>query len=263
MTMTTRRLTYRIAPLAAALLFATTLSACGKHDNDANGTGNTTAANAPADTTGAGATAPNGSTNAPAGGATATTTDNTAMANTSGTSAGTAMDNTAAGTTTGSMSSSGSATPATTSADASAMAGDMGTGPVTATQFYQEALNGGQKEIDASKMAEKSSNAQVKALAKTIIADHTALGDKVKAAAGPNPPTPASPDLSSLTGKTGKDLDKAYVDLMVSDHQKDIPKFENASKNADSDKAKQLATAALPKLKKHLEMAQKVQSSLQ
>lgn len=238
--MITKRLTYRIAPLAAALLVATTLAACNKHDSD--DTANTTAANAPADTTGAGATAPNG--NPPAA-------DNTAMADTGAASTTTPMDNTTAG-----------AMPATTNADASAMAGDMSTGPITATQFYQEALSGGQKEIDASKMAEKSSNAEVKALAKTILADHTALGDKVKAAAGANPPTPASPDLSSLTGKTGADLDKAYVDLMVSDHQKDIPMFENASKNADTDKAKQLATAALPKLHKHLDMAQKVQSSM-
>lgn len=248
--MTTKRLTYRVAPLAAALVIATTLGACNRHDKDDTAA---TAANAPAASATVASTAP--------AGATATTGDNTAMANTSGTTAGTAMDNTAAGTTAGDMSRSGSATPATTSADASAMGADMSTGPITATQFYQEALDGGQKEIDASKMAEKSGNAQVKALAKTILADHTALGDKVKAAAGATA-KPASPDLSSLTGKTGKDLDKAYVDLMVSDHQKDIPMFENASKNADSDKAKQLATAALPKLHKHLDMAQKVQSSL-
>jgi len=158
----------------------------------------------------------------------------------------------------GSMS---SAAPASTTANA--MGGDMGaTGPITDTDFYRNALSGGEKEIAASKLAEKSSNADVKSLAKTIITDHTALGDKVKAAAGASAPTPATPDMSELTGKTGADLDKAYVDMMVSDHQKDIPMFENASKNASTDKAKQLATAALPKLRKHLDMAQKAQASL-
>ncbi|NUS38137.1 MAG: DUF4142 domain-containing protein [Lysobacter sp.] len=249
----TQRTTFRIAPLATALLLATTLAACAKHENE------NTAATAPAATS----TAPYASAATQPGGATATTSDNTAMANTSGTSAGTTMGNTAAGTTTGSMSSSGGATPATTSADASAMANEMSSGPITDTDFYREAINGGQKEIDASRLAEKSSNAEVKALAKAVIADHSALDDKVKAAAGAHASAPTSPDLSSLTGKTGKDLDKAYVDMLVSDHQKDISMFENASRNASTDKAKQLATAALPKLHKHLDMAQKVQSSLQ
>lgn len=149
-----------------------------------------------------------------------------------------------------------------TAGDASAMAGAATSGPITDTDFYQQALSGGEKEIAASKMAEKSSNAKVKELAKAIIADHTSLGDKVKAAAGANAPTPATPDTSALSGKTGADLDKAYVDMMVSDHQTDIPMFENASKNASTDKAKQLASAALPKLKKHLDMAQKAQASL-
>ena len=146
----------------------------------------------------------------------------------------------------------------------SGMASDMGatSGPISDTDFYQHALSGGEKEIAASKMAEKSSNADVKALAKTVIADHTALGEKVKAAAGANAPTPATPDTSELAGKSGADLDKAYVDMMLADHQKDIPMFENASKNASTDQAKQLASAAVPKLKKHLDMAQKAQASL-
>ena len=110
-------------PLALALLLATTLAACNRHDNDdtANGAGDTSEA-----TETAGAVAPNGTVNAPAGGDTATTSDNSAMSDTSGTQAGTAMDNTAAGTTTGDMSNSGSATPASTTST-SPPASDTGT----------------------------------------------------------------------------------------------------------------------------------------
>lgn len=97
------------APLALGLLLATTLAACNRHDDTANGAGDTSAA-----TDTAGAIAPNGTVNAPAGGDTATTSDNSAMSDTSGTQAGTAMDNSATGTTTGDMSNSGSATPAST-----------------------------------------------------------------------------------------------------------------------------------------------------
>ena len=218
--------TTRIAPIAAALVIALGLAGC-KRDNE-----NAETAPPPATT----ATAPMPETMPPP----ATTSGMPAPASTMPPAASTA----------------GGAT--------SGMASDMGatSGPITDTDFYQQALSGGEKEIAASKMAEKSGNAQVKDLAKAVIADHTALGDKVKAAAGANAPTPATPDTSALTGKTGADLDKAYVDMMVADHQKDIPMFENASKNASTDKAKQLASAALPKLKKHLDMAQKTQASL-
>ncbi|MGN6513431.1 MAG: DUF4142 domain-containing protein [Lysobacteraceae bacterium] len=238
----------RFAPLALATLAGLSLLAGCNHDNGNADTGNDMAAATPA--------APNATT--PADTTATTPADTTAMADANGMPPGTTADNasTMAGAT------PGTAAPAT-SADASAMAGDTAAGPVTDTAFYQEALSGGEKEIEASKLAEKSSDPQVKSLAKMIIADHTALGAKVKAAAGANPPTPATPDLSALTGKTGKDLDKAYVDMMVDDHQKDIPKFENASTNASTDQAKKLAGNALPTLRKHLEAAQKLQSTLQ
>jgi len=228
--------TTRTAPLAAALVIACGLVAgCNRSAENAE----TTAANPPAETTPPPATPPATTPATPA-------SDTNAMASANGTTTPATGE------------------PATTTGDASAMSGDnMGTsGPISDTDFYQKALSGGEKEIAASKLAEKSSNADVKALAKAVIADHTALGQKVKAAAGANAPTPATPDTSSLSGKTGADLDKAYVDMMVSDHQQDIPMFENASKNASTDKAKQLASAALPKLQKHLDMAQKAQASL-
>jgi putative membrane protein len=164
--------------------------------------------------------------------------------------------------------------PASTSA--SPMASDMAasnmpaesaatTGPVTDTAFYSEAMTGNQKEINSSQLVEKSgSSADVKTLAKKIEADHTAFDKKVKAAAGSNAATPSAADTtdSTLTGKTGADLDKAYVDAMVTDHQDAIPKFENAAKNASTDEAKKLANEALPKLRDHLKMAQDLQQKM-
>ena len=222
--------TTRIVPLAMALLAATALAGCNRNQEE-------TTAPPPASTTAPPAESmpPESTTAMPPAGTTAMPPASSTM----GMAAG----------------------PGATTAEAGMP--ESATGPVTDTQFYGDALSGGEKEIAASKMAEKSGNAEVKSLAKTIIADHTALGDKIKAAAGANAPTPSAPDLSELQGKTGKDLDKAYVDMMVSDHQKDIPMFENASKNASTDKAKQLATAALPKLRKHLDMAQKAQAAMQ
>jgi putative membrane protein len=141
----------------------------------------------------------------------------------------------------------------------------MASGPIAETDFYQQALAGGQKEIDASKMeAKDGSSADAKKLANELVADHTALGKKVQAAAGSGVTPPASDATppADLQGKTGKDLDTAWADMMVADHQKTIAMFENASTNASTDKAKKLASDALPTLRDHLKKSQDLQQKL-
>jgi putative membrane protein len=136
-------------------------------------------------------------------------------------------------------------------------------GPITDTSFYEQALAAGDKEIAAAKLAEKNGSAKVKDYAKMLVTDHTAMGAKVKAAAGKDVTAPTTPpDTSALDGKTGKDFDTAFLDQMVTDHQNAVALFDNASKNASTDKAKKLASDALPKLQKHLDEAQKLQTSM-
>jgi putative membrane protein len=223
--------TFRITPVAAAVFVASALlaSGCNKHTDD---------------------------TTPPAAADTATTTPPPAdTATTPPANASVPSDNMASDT--GAM--SGTDTSAMPPTDMAA------NGPVTDTQFYQDALNGGQNEIDASKMESKSgSSAEAKKLADKLIADHTAMGKKVVAAGGSavTAPTPGATPPADLQGKTGKDLDKAWVDMMVMDHQKAIAMFENASKNASTDKAKQLATDALPTLRDHLKAVQDLQTKM-
>jgi putative membrane protein len=112
--------------------------------------------------------------------------------------------------------------------------------------------------------AKQGSNADAKKLANELVADHTALGKKVKAAAGSGVTPPASDTTAptDLQGKTGKDLDTAWADMMVSDHQTTIAMFENAANNASTDKAKKLASDALPALRDHLKKSQDLQQKL-
>jgi len=161
-------------------------------------------------------------------------------------------------------------TPPASSTSASAMSSAMpaepaANGPVSDADFYAEAMKGDQKEINSAQLVEKSgSSADVKKLAKKIEADHAAYDKKIKAAAGSNATMPSAADTtdSSLAGKTGADLDKAYVDAMVTDHQTDIPKFENAANNASTAEAKKLASDVLPTLREHLKMAQDLQQKM-
>lgn len=155
--------------------------------------------------------------------------------------------------------------PAATTAAMPATPNAMAAGPISDTDFYQQAMTGGQTEIDASKMeAKQGSSADAKKLANELVADHTALGKKVQAAAGAGvtPPAAEASGPADLQGKTGKDLDTAWVDMMVNDHQKAITMFENASTNASTDSAKKLASDALPTLREHLKKAQDLQQKL-
>jgi len=155
----------------------------------------------------------------------------------------------------------GGASQPTTTAEATTSA--VTSGPITDTQFYSQAMTGDQTEIATGKMvASTSSDADVQKLANKIVSDHEALDKKLKDASGGAAAAAAGTVDSNVQGKTGKDLDMAYVDAMVADHQKDIPMFENAAKNASSAKARKLASDALPVLRDHLKRAQSLQTKL-
>jgi putative membrane protein len=144
-----------------------------------------------------------------------------------------------------------------------ATATDMTSGPITDTQFYSQAMTGDQTEIATGKMvASTSSNADVQKLANKIVSDHEALDKKLKGASGGAATASAGTVDPNVQGKTGNELDMAYADAMVADHQKDIPMFENAAKNASSAKARKLASDALPVLREHLKRAQALQTKL-
>ena len=220
----------RTAPIAAALFVLLAAAGCKNHDNAAN--------------TDTGAMPPAAATAA------------TPMPAESASAMGNGMESTMPPASSTSASAMSSAMPAE---------GAPPMGAVAASDFYSEAMKGDQKEINSSQMVEKSgSSADVKKLAKKIDSDHTAFDKKVKAAAGSNATMPSAADTtdSSLAGKTGADLDKAYVDAMVTDHQTDIPKFENAAKNASTPEARKLASDVLPTLREHLKMAQDLQAKM-
>lgn len=96
-----------------------------------------------------------------------------------------------------------------------------------------------------------------------MVKDHSKANDELKAAAKEkNITLPAmmsdkcQKKVSDLSEKKGADFDKAYADLMVSDHKDDIDEFK---KEADSGMDKQLSAWAkdkVPVLEHHLMMAE-------
>ena len=155
--------------------------------------------------------------------------------------------------------------------------GDSTTGrsiPTTVSKadqnFAVNAADAGMTEIQAGQLAEqKGMDKEVKMYAKMMVKDHTEAADKLKTiAATKNITLPASVSadmqkhLDDLSTKSGKDFDKAYMDMMVDDHKKVISAFEDESKNGSDADIRAFADSTLHTLHHHLDEAQKCQKMM-
>lgn len=119
------------------------------------------------------------------------------------------------------------------------------------------------KEIELGKLAQqKSTNADVQALGKMMVEQHTkSLADLKASAAKKNISIPETltdkgqDAYKDLNDKTGHDFDKAYADKMVDGHEKLIEKMEKASEKATDADIRMWAANMLPTLRTHLEHA--------
>jgi len=130
--------------------------------------------------------------------------------------------------------------------------------------FVKKAGMGGAAEVQAGKLAQaKGSSDAVKQYGAKMVEDHTKASDQLKQIAdGKKTEVPAEPDamhkkaLASLDAKSGPAFDKAFKAQMVKDHKDTIALFTQESKSGKDADLKAFATATLPDLKHHLEMAQ-------
>lgn len=130
--------------------------------------------------------------------------------------------------------------------------------------FVKNAAIGGMTEVEASKTAQtQATNAEVKQFAERMVQDHTKANDQLKQVAEKDGiSVPDSIDKShqkavdKLAKKSAGDFDKAYMDMMVSDHKKTISLFEKEAKSGKDAGVKAFASDTLPTLKEHLKMAQ-------
>ncbi|MGZ5245772.1 MAG: DUF4142 domain-containing protein [Flavitalea sp.] len=139
------------------------------------------------------------------------------------------------------------------------------------SKFMVKAANGGMMEVELGNIAkEKATNPAVKEFAAMIVKDHSNANEELKTLASTNSITlPSTMDndhrdhITDLSNKTGNDFDKAYMDMMVSDHKKDVDMFEDILDDEDiTPEVKAFATKTLPVLKKHHEEAKKIYDSL-
>jgi len=136
--------------------------------------------------------------------------------------------------------------------------------------FVKSAVIGNMFEIDAAKIAqEKSSSADVKAFAKTMITDHTALLKELKpviAKAGKTAPTELDERrkglLDNLRAAGPNDFDKTYLDQQVAGHEEMLTLLKGYAEHGDNADLKAAATKATPKVQAHLDKAKALQAKL-
>jgi len=136
--------------------------------------------------------------------------------------------------------------------------------PLTATSFATQAATIGQAEIELGRLAQKNSeDVNVKRYGERMVKDHTAAAAKLsKAAEAQNLRLPKELDMQhkavidKLSKMKGKEFDAAYSAEMAKGHDKAVALFESAAQDAamPSD-LKQFATATLPTLEEHRELA--------
>ena len=134
-------------------------------------------------------------------------------------------------------------------------------------KFIQDVAGDGMFEVQVSQLAaSKASSPDVKSFASKLVDDHQqANNELVELANAKKVELPAAPprakrhEIASLGKKSGADFDKQYIEHVgVKDHEKDIKKFEKASKDVKDAQLKAWIDKTLPHLREHLAMAQKI-----
>ncbi|MEI6948255.1 DUF4142 domain-containing protein [Paraflavisolibacter sp. H34] len=167
-------------------------------------------------------------------------------------------------------------TPTTTMPDTTSMAPPPPTYDATPLEkadkdFVVKAASGGIMEVELGNIAQQNAASQrVKDFAAMLVRDHSKANDELNALASAKG-TMINKDsllnlhkghIESLQKKTGAEFDKAYMKMMVSDHQEDVSKFQNKANNGKDSALKTWAAATVPTLRMHLDSAKAINSSL-
>lgn len=137
----------------------------------------------------------------------------------------------------------------------------------TDMKFATTAAQGGMAEVAVGQVASsKAASADVKQFAQRMVTDHTKANQELNQTASKSgvtlPQGVAKEDKAKadrLTRLEGAAFDKAYMKMMVEDHEKTVALFEKEANSGSDPDMKAFAQKTLPTLKEHLEMARSVE----
>jgi putative membrane protein len=148
-------------------------------------------------------------------------------------------------------------------------------------EFARKAAEGGKKEVESAKMAaSKATNADVKAYANRLIADHTKANNELQSLMKNKRMSPAPADKGDMANRgdkadksdraamgdeswrqqTGAAFDRAWIEHAIADHEKTIALFETETREGTDAELKAWAQKTLPTLREHLQQAQNLKT---
>ncbi|MGE5450703.1 MAG: DUF4142 domain-containing protein [Acidobacteriota bacterium] len=143
---------------------------------------------------------------------------------------------------------------------------DHASGPLNTEEqsFAKTAAESGLYEVAVAKLAtEKAQNADVKAMAKTLVDDHSKANGQLTQAIGSRMTLPTSipvdkqKTIDTLNKLSGADFDRQFVKMVgLQDHQTDISLFEGAQNFVKDPALRDFVQGSLPTLRQHHSMAQ-------
>jgi putative membrane protein len=125
--------------------------------------------------------------------------------------------------------------------------------------FIKKAAKGGMMEVAMGKLAEQNGqNDDVKSFGKRMVTDHSKANDELKSIAEKK-----GVKLPSKEPTEKWSSDKAYMNMMVKDHEKDLAEFQEEAANGSDPEVKKFAEGTAKVVQEHLDLAKQTQSKLQ
>jgi putative membrane protein len=136
--------------------------------------------------------------------------------------------------------------------------------------FVSNASQSDMYEIEAAKLAQtRSKNADVKAFAKMLVTEHTAMMNEMKplvTAAGQTPADKLDERrqgfIDNLKQATDANFDKTYIDQQVAAHGEALTLMQGYADGGSDAGLKAGAAKAVPKVQAHLDKAKAIQAGL-
>ena len=136
--------------------------------------------------------------------------------------------------------------------------------------FVSNASQSDMYEIHAAKLAQtRSQNADVKAFAKMMITEHTALMNEMKPLVMAAHETPATAldqrrqgFVDNLKGASDKDFDRTYLDQQVAAHEEAMTLMQGYGEHGADVGLKAGAMKAVARIQKHLDKAKAIRTAL-
>ncbi|MDB5119291.1 MAG: outer membrane protein-like protein [Sphingobacteriales bacterium] len=137
-------------------------------------------------------------------------------------------------------------------------------------KFVNKAASGGQMEVELGGIAQiNGGSSRVKKFGDMMVADHSKANNELKALAKAqsiNLPAGLLPEhqkhVDHLKAMHGVDFDKAYMKMMLEDHQEDVKDFQNQADNGSNADIKAFAAKTVAVLRVHLDSAKAINATM-